>query len=166
MYQERYWKELFQLKVHVNYLDIYLEKTEKFENSINIFLAITSSSSICGWVIWQKYGFVWAIIIAASQLVTAIKMYLPYKQRLKILSGLIHEFEELLHYCELKWYDVSEGKLTEEEIHNLQFEIRKRKNRSLKKHVGSTTLPEKNKYFEMALESANTYFDNFYPIKE
>ena len=163
MYQERYWKELYQLKIHVNYLMIYLEKSEFNDKAVNIFLAITSSSSICGWAIWQKYSFIWAIVIAASQLITAIKMFLPYKTRMKIIGGLVHELEEILHYCEMRWFDVAEGNLTEEDIHKLQFEIRKRKAQAVKKHLGIDTLPPKKNYFDEARGLANTYFDNFYP---
>ena len=87
-YQRRYWKELFQLRVHVNYLELYMEHSELIDKSINIFLAVTSSTSICGWAIWNKYSFVWAVIIAASQLINAVKQFLPYRTRLKATSTL------------------------------------------------------------------------------
>ena len=79
MYQQRYWKELYQLKVHTNYLELYLESSTNVDRGMNIFLAITSSSSICGWAVWQQYSFVWGAAIAASQLITAIKGFLPFK---------------------------------------------------------------------------------------
>lgn len=71
--QERYWRELDQLKVHIQYLDIYLEKTFVRDRNINIFLAIMSSASIGGWVVWQHYAFVWALLIAISQVINAVK---------------------------------------------------------------------------------------------
>ncbi|MFC1542773.1 hypothetical protein ACFL4M_02670 [Pseudomonadota bacterium] len=164
MYQDKYWKELYQLKVHLNYLDLYMEDSEFKDKAINIFLALTSSSSIAGWVVWQEAAIVWAIIIASSQVVTAIKVFLPYKARLKSLGGVLHEIEDLMLYTEKKWFDVSEGKLTEEEIHELQFEIRTRKTKALKKHFGNNTVPEKSKLFNKAQESADIYFENFYSV--
>lgn len=164
-YQQRYWKELFQLIVHVNYLEIYLEKSEFKDKAINIFLAITSNSSICGWIIWQTYSWLWAGIIAVSQLITAIKTFLPYKDRLKMVSSLLHEVDELLLYCEMKWFDVAEGKLTEEEINKLHFEIKRKKAQAVKKHLGGHVLPKHEEYFEKAKELANTYSDNFYSQK-
>jgi hypothetical protein len=162
-YQERYWKELFQLKVHTEYLEIYLTKTEFRDKAVNMFLGITSSSSICGWAIWQQYSFIWGLIIASSQLVNAIKIFLPYKNRLKSLSGIRHEFNELMIFGEMKWYDVSEGNLTEEDINKLQYEIRNKKISILKKYLGSEVLPENKKYFANAQDLATTYFNNFYP---
>jgi hypothetical protein len=161
-YQNRYWKEFYQLRVHVNYLELYMGQTEVLDKSVNIFLAITSSSSICGWAIWNKYGFVWAVIIAASQLVTAIKQFLPYKTRLKALSGLLSELEELSTQAEMRWFDVAEGHLPDEDINKLQYEIRTKKIKSLNKHLGTNTLPKKAKLFEKAEENSRTYINNFY----
>lgn len=166
MYQARYWKELYQLKVHLNYIELYLQNTEFNDKAIKIFLALTSSSSIAAWAIWREAAPVWAIIIAASQVIAVIQSFLPYKARLKYLPELRHEFEELVHLTEKRWFDVSEGKLTEEEIHELQFGIRSRKNKALKKHLGNDTLPENPNLFNKAQESADIYFKNFYNTEE
>ncbi len=166
MYQLRYWKELYQIKVHLNYLELYLQDSEMKDRSINIFLAITSSGSIAGWAIWQQAAILWAVIIAASQVVTVIKNFLPYKTRMKSLSGIVQEFEDIILFTEKRWFDVSEGNLTEEEIHNLQFEVRTRKTKALKKHLGNNTLPEKSKLLSKAQNSADVYFNNFYPVEE
>ena len=155
MYQLRYWKELYQIKVHLNYLELYLQDSEMKDRSINIFLAITSSGSIAGWAIWQQAAILWAVIIAASQVVTVIKNFLPYKTRMKSLSGIVQEFEDIILFTEKRWFDVSEGNLTEEEIHNLQFEVRTRKTKALKKHLGNNTLPEKSKLLSKAQNSAD-----------
>ena len=164
MYQEKYWKEMYQLKVHVNYVELYLERSELIDRCINILLAVTSNSSICGWAIWQQYSFVWAVIIAASQLINSVKGFLPYKSRIKPLAGLLHELEELMIFAETRWFDVSESNLTDEEIHKLQFKIRSTKIKSLKKFFPSGTLPEDNKKFSKAENIARTYFNNFYSI--
>ncbi|MDD5065219.1 MAG: hypothetical protein PHQ35_10745 [Phycisphaerae bacterium] len=163
-YQDRYWKEFFQLRVHVDYLELYMEQSEFIDKTINIFLGITSSSSICGWVIWQKYSFVWAVIIAISQLVGAIKQFLPYQTRLKAVSGILRDFEELLIIAEMKWFDVSEGNLTEEEINKLQFDIRSKKTKALRKHLEINTLPTKGKLLKKAKQLAETYIKNFYGV--
>lgn len=161
-YQVRYWKELYQLRVHVNYLEQYMEHSEFLDKSTNIFLAVTSSSSICGWAIWNKYSFIWAIIIAGSQLINAIKQFLPFKLRIKVIANILKELEELMTFTELKWFDVAEGNLTDQEINKLQYEIRSKKLKIIQKHLGTTTLPEKPKLFEKADQMATTYINNFY----
>src|SRR3989442_4975515 len=126
MYQEQYWKELYELEVHANYIELYHQKSERWDNAINTFSAITSSSSIAGWVIWQQYSFVWGGIIALSQVISAIKMFLPYKARVNSLPRLLHELEEIFIDAERDWYKVSEGHLTEEQIHKLLFQVREK----------------------------------------
>ena len=161
-YQRRYWKELFELRVHVNYLEKYMERSELIDKSINIFLAFTSSSSICGWAIWNEYGFIWAVIIAASQLINAVKQFLPYRTRLKATSGIMRELEELLIIAEKKWFDVAEGKLKNGEINELQFEIRSKKTKTVHKYLGINTLPTKGKLLNKAKKTARVYINNFY----
>lgn len=164
-YQERYWKELFELRVHVNYLELYMEKSEFFDKSINIFLAVTSSSSICGWALWQKYSFLWAVLIATSQLISAVKQFLPYKTRLKATCGIMKELEELSTFAEMKWFDVAEGNLTEAEINKLQFDIRAKKTKSVQKHLGTNTLPQKEKILNQAIKLTDIYVNNYYGEK-
>ena len=162
-YQARYWRELDQLKVHAIFLQLYLQKTVKIDRSLNMFLAATSSSSICGWAIWQEYSFTWGAIIAASQLLNATKPFFPYKKRLKSLYGLTNEMEALFLTFENRWFDVAQGKLTIEEIHALHMELKKKRHLILQKHLGQNPLPEDPKLLKKAESQALTYFENFYP---
>jgi hypothetical protein len=162
-YQERYWKELVQLKVHANYLDFYLLGTAQTSARIDGFLAISSSSSIGAWLVWRDWQFVWALVIAASQVINALKSHLPYWQRLKSLSGLVQEFDDLVLFAEERWFDVSEGRLSDEEIHRLHMEVKRRRSRLVNKHLGPVPLPFRDKMFRKAQEQAQLHFDNFYP---
>jgi len=162
MVQEQYWKEIYQLKTHIGFIELQLEKAERIERVLKIILAITSSSSIGAWVIWNHLSWLWAAIIAFSQVVTAINPYLPFKNRIKAYSSLLHELEELMIQAEFKWHSIAEGKLTATEINKARFEIRSTKQKSLKKYI-STTIPSDSKLHAKAEECANDYLSNFYP---
>ena len=84
--QQRYWKTMVQIKSSIFYLDLYADKSYKLDKAINIVLAITSSSSIAAWAIWKQYDFVWALLIALSQVITVLKPLMPYEQRLEIVK--------------------------------------------------------------------------------
>ncbi len=165
MYQERYWKEFYQLKVHVNYVELYLQNSEWWDKAIKMFLAVTSSSSIAGWALWKEAEIFWMVLIAGSQVIMAIRSFLPYKNRQKALSGLLTGLESLLVKAEQKWFSVSEGELTDKQVHNLQFQVRTKKIELLKKHLTSTTLPENKRIFIKAQQTADIYFDHFYPTE-
>ena len=165
LYQRKYWNELVQLKTHILYLEEFLLQTKSTDRKLNAFLAVTSSGSICSWAVWQQYQFVWAFIIAAFQLINAIKAFLPYKKRLQAIGSLLHDLDELFLIAERRWFDVSEGNLTQQEIHKLRLDIKQKKTRTLHKHLGSTVLPQKKTYLNKAMQDATRYFKNFYFVE-
>ena len=54
MVQEQYWKEIYQLKTHIGFVELQLERSEGIDRALKIVLAIASSSSIGAWVIWAS----------------------------------------------------------------------------------------------------------------
>jgi hypothetical protein len=162
VYQQRYWNHLKELKTHVIYLHNYAAQSEWWDKAINIFLAITSSSSIAAWAVWQKYDLLWAFIIALSQVVTAVKPFLPYRQRLKAISALNDKIQEISLKSEKNWYGVAEGELTEKEIHELCIAL---KNESLIaeiKFLKNLILPKKENLLKRAEKEADIYLKNNY----
>ena len=159
--QSQYWKELYQLKTHIGFIERQLEKSERIDRFFKIVLALASSSSIGAWAIWNEYSWIWAGIIAFSQVITAVMPFLPYKNRIKSYSSLLNELEELMIQAEFKWHSISEGTLTASEINKARFGIRTAKQKSLKKHI-PTTIPTDNKLHEQAEVSASEYLNNFY----
>lgn len=162
MPQKKFWRELDQLKAHTYYMELYFERTDSLDRYLSMFLAVTSSSSICGWAVWSQFAKIWGAIIAASQLLSAINKFLPYKARLKALMGATREFQALFIAMEQRWFEVANGKLTEDEIHALFIEFKKKKQIIMDKYFASTPLPQKQKLHNQAEELARKYFVTFY----
>lgn len=163
MAQERYWKELFQLKFHIYYVESHIHNAKKYDQRINIFMAATSSTSIGLWAIWKEWSFLWAMIIALSQVVAAIRPHLPFKTRLKIYSSMLREFEELFILAEAEWHEISLGKLVENDINKARTNLQMQKNKILKKHSPSSMIPDDTEMAEKAEKLALSYFQMFYP---
>ena len=161
-YQKKYWNQLEQLKTNVFYLHFYAMNAEWWNRAINIFLAISSSSSIGAWVIWKEYDYVWAAIIAISQVLTAIKPQLPFQQRCKLINELNDKLQEYSLQCEADWYDVSEGNLTDKEIHDLTIQCSTNVMEAEKKILKSVTLPIKTSLLEKAEDEAELYLKRKY----
>lgn len=166
MSQEHYWKEFYRLKVHVCYMELQLGSTESTDRALKIFLAITSSASIGGWAIWKDLASVWGAIIAASQVVNSTRQYFPYKERLRALSGLLNDLDELLIQVESRWLDISGGLLSEAEIRKALDDLRVRKLKAFKKYFPDNMIPDNGRLFQKAEEKALEYFDNFYPAEQ
>ncbi|MFP6845545.1 MAG: hypothetical protein VB958_10075 [Thalassolituus sp.] len=158
MYQIRYWNLLKELKAQVAYLHAYAASDEFLDKSVNIFLAVTSSASIAGWALWNEYQLVWACIIAASQVVTAVKPFLPFRKRLKAVSDLNTQIQSIFLDAETGWYRVSEGCLTEEEIHQETVRLKGRVLSAERSTLNGLVLPRKRTLKEIAENSADEYF--------
>lgn len=161
MMQEQYWKELYQLKVHIHLIELLLERAERVDRVVKIILAVSSSVSIGAWAIWNHYSYVWAAIIATSQVLTAVRPFLPYSNRIKAYSPLIRELEELMIHSEYKWSAISNGELTTKQINKARFDLRCIKHKAIHKHI-KTTIPTDLKLQKKAEEIAVNYLMNFY----
>lgn len=163
MAQERFWKELYQLKLHLNYVEMHLSESEKNDRNIKIFMALASSASIGAWVIWKELSILWAAIIALSQVISAISPHLPFKERLKSYSAILHELEEVFIQAESRWPDIASGRLSEDEINKARTAVRLQKHKILKKHLSSNVIPDDKDKAEKAEALALDYFSTFYP---
>lgn len=162
--QHNYWSFMIQLKAWTYYLDIYAEKSYKWDRTINVYGAIASSTSIAGWVIWSQWSQVWALIIAISQVLTAIKIYLPFDKRLKVLRPFAEEVKSLYIRVEHDWYKVAEGELTPGEINTLLFNYHKEFNEIESKYSQEEMLLDRSGYMEEADRRANVYLKNHFII--
>jgi len=165
-YQHRFWRELDQLRIHASYAEYYYERTVQTDRIISMVLAVVASGGVAGWAVWNKYQQVWAVIVAGSQVVNAVKGYLPYAKRLKALSSLASELESLFITMEGHWFNVSEGLLTDEEIHKLHMKIKDQRRLLIQKCVGAVDIPHNQKLMDKATASAKCYFENFYVSEE
>jgi hypothetical protein len=162
VYQQKYWNQLKELKVHVYYVQHYAVKQNKYDQIINIFLAITSSSSIAAWALWKEYQFIWAFIIAASQVITAIKPLLPYKKRLSALSKLGDMLSLIALKAERDWYFVAEGKWNEELIHTKWADLKEDALAAENKCLNGITLPKDKTVLSSAESEADIYLQSTY----
>lgn len=161
-YQEKYWRELDQLKIHVIYLELYQERNINIDRNVNMFLAIASSSSIASWAIWSQFSFVWATLIAFSQVISAIKSHLPYSKRLKALHGITNDLEALFLAMESDWFAIAEGQLPDDDTHKLHMNYKEKRRIIINKYLGSDPLPVIDSLLAEANEQAGQYFKNFY----
>lgn len=162
MIQQHIWRQLYRIKVHSIYLELLHAKTETIDRSIKIFLAIASSSSIAGWAIWKDAQFIWATIIAASQVLNSIRPFLPYRERMKALSSLSRELEELAIHIEIKWLEIAAGELTEKEMRKLNADMLTKKSSAEQKYFPNNSIPQNEKIMSKAEVAATDYLSSHF----
>lgn len=151
--QANYWNLFYDLSVYFHYLQIYQERDQKTIRYIGIFLAVTSSGSIAAWAIWQHISWLWAVIIASSQVLGVISSFLPFKQREKTLRMVLPQMNALLLDCEDMYDMVSKGELTDEEIHEETMRLKRRWG-GVKNDMYDCGLPNRKSFMDEAQRRA------------
>lgn len=159
--QSRYWQEFVDLKRDALYIARYHRHVEALDWRLDLFTALTSSGSIAGWVVWRHFAIGWAVIIASSQVLTTVRPLLPYKARLKALSGLSSDLDGLAITAEADWFKVAGGLLTEQEIHDLTMALMRKKLAARSQRFGDASLPERVRLLSRAEAEANQYMLRF-----
>lgn len=158
--KERFWHFFTTTTVQGFLLKRVASRSETIETWLNGFLAVTSSSSIAAWAIWQKHPMVWAGIIAASQVVTSIKPFLPYRKLQANAMGLINAFFPILLTIEESWYKICNGNLQPDQIDALLMTHKRDLQRVETEHFKDSQLPNKPKLLAKAKAESNQYFNS------
>jgi hypothetical protein len=114
--QQLYWAQMIELKVAIGYIRRYRDHVGRWTTGIGTVRAIASSGGIAGWAVWHQYAFVWAIIIAASQVTDALKEVFPFTKKHKAASAHTMTLGSLFIDAQLEWENIFSGRYTDDEI--------------------------------------------------
>lgn len=112
--EEQVEVELKDCRFHADCMALLVKRYRRYDRNLNIFLAITSSSSIAGWAIWSEWAMVWGIIIAASQVVTALKPIFSFNKHVHTLNTRCYKQEFLFLELDRLWHSIMDKELTTE----------------------------------------------------
>jgi hypothetical protein len=114
---DKVWSTFVNMKFKGLLFAVALSKNQKYDRNINIFLALAASTSIGAWAVWKEYPFLWGGVIAASQVVTTIKPYLPYNKMVKELNSRCLKMDLLnIEFEERLWNMIERGQISENTI--------------------------------------------------
>jgi hypothetical protein len=119
------WSLLNDVKFKGYCLGFVVEKFQKWDRNLNIFLALSSSGSVAAWAIWNTYPLIWAGIIALSQVITVVKPYFPYFKYVKELNKKCFQVDNLSIDIERLWYEYRNETIDEKVAADRYFEIKK-----------------------------------------
>jgi hypothetical protein len=163
--QQMYWREFVQLKADSCYDRDYRNSLGKWVTGVAVIRAITSTGSIGAWLIWKKYTYVWAFLIATSQVMEALKGVFPVYKRRRVLSQWSRALNQLFVEAQRSWDGISSGEYTNAEIRKLCHQLRSRKNRAEAKHIPDG-LNRRADLFNKAQIEAKHFFNTRYNLSE
>ena len=161
--REKIWYYMLDSKFQSLYLDYQVSKYQKYDRNINIFLALASSSSIGAWAIWNEYQILWAIIIAASNVVNIIKPYFPYSKYIKDLNERALSMQNLHLDYERLWYNFDNDQVLEDLATQKFFDLKSKGVTTLRLN-DDTLVFEDEKIYQVAEEKMRSYVKNNYNV--
>jgi len=164
--EDQFWSFIVQLRFSYEYLDIYYEKSRQKESTLSIILAITSSAAVATWAIWKELPFLWSAVIGVSQVISAIRPYLPWGARVERLPPLIRKMGLLSVECETSWNELQTSKSNELDYVYALAKFRKEYVEIESELHACKSLPSRKKYQELADDRKKIYFAQFYKVKE
>jgi len=162
--QQLYWAQLFELKVDAAYIRCYRDHLGRWTTGLGTVRAIASSGGIAGWAVWHEYAFAWGTIIAASQVVDALKDVFPFTKKHKAASAHTITLGSLFIDAQLEWENIFSGRYTDEEITKRCHKLKK-----LQHDAEATSFPDgladRKPLFAQAQQEAKDYFRATYGVE-
>ncbi len=78
---------MVEIKVAASYMRRDRDDLGVWVTRLGTLKAIASSGGIAAWVIWKEYAFLWAAIIAASQVADALRDVFPFAKTHKAAAN-------------------------------------------------------------------------------
>lgn len=161
--ETKIWSLLNNVKFKGYCLGFVVERFQKWDRNMNIFLALASSGSIAGWAIWNDIPFLWAGIIATAQVLTVIKPYFPYFKYVKELNKKCYKVESLVIEVEKLWYEFENSVVEEKIAAQKYFELKKQIN-EIFTFGDDTIFKVTKKIRNKANKSMKTYLKNEFSV--
>jgi hypothetical protein len=161
--QNQYWLEMQQLRLDAIYVRDYRDSIAKMERNVAAIRAVTSSGSIGAWVIWRQYAFVWAALIAISQVADALRDVFPFRKRRQALSGWCNALNRLFVDAQRDWDLIASGALSNPKIANLTHQMRQKVQRHEETYMPDG-LPKRQDLSDIAQIEMEEFFRKRYSI--
>ncbi len=146
-----------QLKAASICMRLYRNRLGRHVRAVEVIKAVASSGSIGAWVIWKDYPLVWGAIIAAAQVLDALKGVFSFVRQHRAACDLTVALELLCIDAELEWEGVYSGALSEDAISVARARLKRLQLEAERKHFPEgLELPAP--LIELASREATAYF--------
>lgn len=136
---------------------LYRNRVGRWVRGVEIVKAVASSGAIAGWVVWRNIPLVWAFIIAAAQLLDALKNVFPFARIHKASSDLTVALELLCFDAEDEWESIRAGGMSAQGIVKARTRLRKLQAAEERRYFPEgLELPPR--LVELATREAESYF--------
>lgn len=155
---EAFWNLYGFLIYQKYYYDEYLRNSSRYEKILNIVTSVASSASIASWLLWQKYGVIWAVIVAISQIINIVKPYFRLSEHVCLLTLLQPELAKIVTEMGVEW-DMFTKKTSDKIIFKAMGKAEKQFNELEARYIVPLHLSTKKKCQNLAEKYRDNYLD-------
>lgn len=113
--RENYFALLQKIYHAQKYYQHYGERSGRIDAFITAVSILTASGAVAGWWIWEHAPSFWAILIAASQVLSLVQFLLPYSKRKIAANYITADLSQLFIDLNHGWRLLELGHLTEDQ---------------------------------------------------
>jgi hypothetical protein len=152
-----YWSQIEQLKGAAVCIRLYRDDLDRWVTAVNTIKAVASTGAVAGWFAFDAYKLLWGCIIAAAQLLDALKDVFPFAKLHTQAASLTVALELLMISAENDWQKIHIGKIDNISIIERRTKLQKLQLEAETKHFPKGFKPSQ-KLLSQATEEAKTYF--------
>jgi hypothetical protein len=157
--ENRVWKGMANVKFRSIYTAKVSRRINYIGNGYSIFFSLASASSVATWAIWKEYPYLWATIVAISQVLHIAKPYLPFSKGARDFIEMSLLYEEIYLEYEKLWYDNIKENRNEAAIEKRLNEL-KQKEHGVDKRYKHIVCPEFKSLINKADNETNNFLTN------
>lgn len=161
--REKFWAVIVDMKIAERYYWHYGQRSKFWNNIITGLCLIASGTSISAWYCWRMFPYIWAIILAISQIISVCKPLLPFSERLTACKYIGQDIEQMLVDLEYIWGATGSG-ISDDQFRNYVAEYEKKYIATENRFSKEGLFPQKMKLHQKAQDEAETFFKTRYRI--
>lgn len=154
--ENRIWNGLANIKFRSIYTAKVSRRTHYIGNAYSFFLSFASASSVAAWAIWAAVPYLWAGIVAISQVLHIAKPYLPFSKGARDFIEMSLLYESIYLEYEKLWYDNRKEVRDEVKLEKRYNDLRQ-KEHAIDKRFKHVVCPE----FKGLIATADAETNNF-----
>jgi hypothetical protein len=156
-----YWRELGELTTAFFYYRHLRNSLRKTNQIAGITKAVATSGAIGGWLIWQQIPYIWASILALSQLLDVVKSVIPFNKNYQAASSVVASLDTILIDSQLEWEDIFSGRVSDRDIPRRCHKLMRLRTDAERKHFPAGHTP-RSRLFDLAKSEARDYLSGRY----
>lgn len=159
--REKFWSLIVDYKIAERYYVYYAINSRRWDDALSAICLLASAASISAWYVWNDLYIIWALILAASQVVGTLKPLFPFQDRLLAARYMRQDIAYTLIEME-GLFEIDGRRLSEDDFRPLLVKYSNKLEEIENRFSVPDLFPPKKNLHEKAQDEAAAHFTHRY----